>query len=69
MIVGEAFLADLARVLGRFLDGRNQPEAGVLDEHIDAAEAGDCGLDRFTDLRLVRDVDLDGQQRVRLVAD
>ncbi len=43
-------------LVGHVQDGGGAAQAGVVDQHVDAAEVGGGGLDQRLDLRLVGDV-------------
>jgi hypothetical protein len=51
-------------VLGRLLHRPDLGPAGVVDEHVDAAEAVERGADRGVDLVWAGDVERDGEQAV-----
>jgi len=53
-------LLDLFR--RRFFHGTEETEAGVIQKNVDAAELRNCCLDGFASLRLVSDVERDGEQ-------
>lgn len=46
----------------RFLDGAKQAETGIVDQNIDAAEAGNRGLGGIMGLALVVDIECDGEK-------